>query len=406
MYSKIPPALLPFLLVAAVFASTTSSAEVVRYQSLATGNVTITGNTLGLSKASGANSPGDLGSIGTFITTNTSSVDSVPASSPSWPSGTTNAWAFGGSSAVLSIPPGSTVLHAELVWGGSTSYVEDVTASLDVAVGLEGPAGTCGSITPDPATAVTISEMPEFVAYEYYLRSSDVTSCVAAQGAGAWVASGVPATQHESVDSLNAAGWALIVAYRDTAEPLRTLAIIVDGSMVHELSSSNVTISGLATPDSGPVTGRLVAAALEGDADLDGDQLGFGPAGGPLVQLAGVNNPVANFFASQINGADGLLDSSGSFGTSNHDAPAGSNTIGARQGFDTTGIALSSASGHLVHGQSAADLQASTSGDAFVSMAYGLAVDRAAPTIPGLAIGGAVILAAGILATGVRRSQR
>lgn len=381
-------------------------AEVLRYQDLERGNVAIAGNTLGLSKASGVNSPGNRGSIGTFITTNALSTDSIPASAPIWPSGTTNSWGFGASTALLSLPAGSTILYAELVWGGSTNYVEDVRASLDVAVGLEGPLGACGPIAPDPATSVSISETPDLVPYNYYLRSANVTSCVTTQGVGTWVVSGVPATQHESVDSLNAAGWALLVAYRDATEPLRSLSIVVDGTLVHELASSSITILGLATPESGPVEGRLIAAALEGDADATGDQIEIGPAGGALVALSGPNNPMTNFFASQINGADGLVDTNGSFGTVNHDAISGINTGGGRQGFDTTGIALSSSSGHLDNAQTAASLQVSTSGDAFVSLAYGLAVDRAAPSIPGVVAGGAWLLVAGLAATGIRWASR
>ena len=79
------------------------------------GAVTFIGNALGLNKQSITDSPGTAGSIGTFITTDTSQRDN-----PTWPFGTTGDWRLNSSSAILGMPAGSRVIHAELVWGGST----------------------------------------------------------------------------------------------------------------------------------------------------------------------------------------------------------------------------------------------------------------------------------------------
>lgn len=393
------------LLALVFFASASADAAVLRYRGVEAGDVAIAGNTLGLSKAPGTNSPGARDSIGTFITTNPASADTIPVSSPPWPAGTTSSWPFNSSTSELTLPIGSTVLYAELVWGGSTNYIEDVTASLDVSVGLVGPGGSCGSIPPDPATAATLSLLTGsgFLA-NYYMRSADVTSCVSTQGPGFYAVSGVPATQHESIDSLNAAGWTLIVAYRDTARPLRDLLVLVDGSFVDEFGSSSFSIADLATPAAGPVGGRLVVAALEGDASSDGDQIRIRPPGGSFIALSGPNNPIANFFASQINDADGVLTTSGSFGDANHDAPGATNVVGARQSFDTTGVVLSSSAGHLENDQTGAEVEAISSGDAFISFGFGLAIDRAPPAVPLLSPIGLALLALGI-ALGVESAR-
>jgi len=353
-----------------------SNAAVMRYQSIDHGDVSIAGNTLGLSKATDINSPGTRDSIGTFITTNLASSDTTPLSTPSWFAGTTNSWFWNASTAFLSLPAGSFILYAELVWGGSTKYVEDVTASLDVSVHLDGPSGTCGSVSPDPATAVTISDFNGIFTANYYMRSADVTACISAQGAGMYTVAGVPATQHKWTNNLNAAGWTLLVAYRNATDPLRNLTVFVDGTLVDESRQSSISITGLETPGSGGVGGHLVVAALEGDASSGGDQLRIRPAGGAYVTLSGSNNPASNFFASQINDASGNLDTSGSFGSSNHNAGSGTNITGGRQGFDITGVILSSDAGHFENNQVSADVEVRTSGDTLVTYAFGLAVDN------------------------------
>ena len=84
------------------------------------GAVTFIGNALGLNKQSTSDSPGTAGSIGTFITTDTSLRDN-----PTWPFGTTGDWHLNSSSAILGMPAGSRVIHAELIWGGSYRFGDE-----------------------------------------------------------------------------------------------------------------------------------------------------------------------------------------------------------------------------------------------------------------------------------------
>jgi len=176
------------------------AAYVKRYTTIANGGMTYTGNTLGLSKGNNSNAPGKNGSIGAFITTDTAlKVGKFPA-------GTTLSWSLNSSSATLRLPAGSSVIYAELIWGGSYNYGgQNVSASLNTAVTFSGPGGTF-SVSPSPTTAFTTGS-GEY----YYVRSADVTTMVRAGGAGTYTVGGVPATVAASENNANAAGWTLAV---------------------------------------------------------------------------------------------------------------------------------------------------------------------------------------------------
>lgn len=130
------------------------------------------------------------------------------------------------------------------------------------------------------------------------------------------------------------AGWTLAVAYENPASPLRNLTIWSGGTVVSpNTGSTTVTVSNFLTPEVLPVTGKIFVSAQEGDAVLTGDQMLFGQTVPTLSLLSGPNNPQNNFFASQINNENGALDTSGTFGSRNANAFAGTNTSACRQGW-------------------------------------------------------------------------
>lgn len=366
-------------------APATAAAQELRYTITAPGGVAGTGNTLGLSKALNANGPGLEDSIGTFLSLGNGVDDSPPNPANPWPMGTTNDWTMNGSSAVLTLPIESEVLYAEVLWGGSYLYgEEDVSASLDTSITLSAD-GSSIQVAPDPATALTIDEtaMTGFDV-NYYLRSADVTAFVQAAGASEYSVSGVPATQTTAINSLSAAGWTLVVVYRDEGAPTRNLSVFVGGSFVDEDSQQDYLVSGFCAPPAGVVEGNVVVSAIEGDADLAGDQLLIAEtAGGPFVGLAAPNNPADNFFCSQLNNESGQLDVEGTFGNVNHDAIAGTNTVGGRQGWDVTTVPLTSLDDQLQNGQTSAVIRTITTGDSFVPTLAAFAIDVNAPEFTG-----------------------
>ncbi len=357
-----------------------ASAQYLQRRSVNTsGGVVFTGNTLGLSKATSANGPGTEDSIGTFITVDLTQEEGT------YPPGTTGDWRQNSSAATLQLPTGSTVVYAELVWAGSYSYGgEDVRPFLDTPVSLTTPAGTT-MVSPDPATARQLGTpgtngrcnagVPCF-----YVRSADVTALVQAGGSGAYVVGGVPATQGTSENSLNSGGWTLAVLYENFSLPVRNLSIFIGAE---QSGAAPAQASGFCTPPTGRLAGRLAVSAIEGDAAGVGDSMRFG-ATTPLpveARLFGPNNPINNFFASQINDSSGALDTSGSFGTVNH-RPS-KNTVGGRQGWDITNVDVSP---QLQSAQTVAFAQGTTSGDVYVITTLGLQIDVGAPDLGGATV--------------------
>lgn len=384
-------------LLASVALPATASAQDLRYATTQPGNVIAFGNTLGLAKQSGANGPGTGDSIGTFLSLSSNSVDNVPANAANpWGGNTTNNWTVNGSSGTLTLPVEAEVLYAELVWGGSTLYggdapatTEDVTALLDTPVTLSF-GGDSLDVAPDASTSVTLNLGPPQASFNihYYMRSNDVTSFVQSHLSGTYAVEGVPGTQGAINNSTNAAGWTLVLAYRYDGEPIRNMSVYVGGIFVDEDATVDYPVSGFCAPPSEPIEGLIAIATLEGDANRTGDQLAIAKTiNDPFVLLSGPNNPENNFFCSQINGVDGLIDTSGTYGTANHDTsdtnPTPSqntnNVSGARQGLDITHLALSSDLGHLAANQTSAVLRTQTLSDSYMPMLAGISIDVNAP---------------------------
>ncbi len=378
-----------------VSATSNAADPVLRFSDAAPGNVVAVGNTLGLSKGLGVDAPGTQDAIGTFITLDTASMDA------GWPAGTTDLWQDNESAAVLTLPAAAEiapeVLYAELVWGGSFQYGgEDVTNDLGSSVTLSFNGGAPLTVTPDADTAVTENYQGIGFPIRYYMRSNDVTSYVQQHLSGTYSVAGVPATQGATTNNATAAGWTLVVAYRYDNEPIRNLSVFVGNDpssnehiFVDENTTVDYNISGFCAPTGGTVEGSIAIATLEGDASRVGDQLAIGDSPGDptFINLSGPNNPVNNFFCSQVNGSNGLLDTTGTFGNVNHTPCTsltsalctGSNVSGGRQGWDIANVALSSSDGHLAVNQTAATLRTQTEDDSYMPVLAGMAIDVNAP---------------------------
>ncbi len=340
------------------------------------GAITFVGNALGLNKESTADSPGTAGSIGTFITTDTSLRDNA-----TWPFGTTGDWHLNSSLAILGIPAGSRVIHAELIWGGSYRFGdEDVSGSLDEPVNFTTAAGTTTSVTGDPATAITRSG-PES---NYYVRTANVTALVTAAGNGTYTVGHVPATQATGEALFNGAGWTLAILYENFDLPPRRLSLFLG---LEPPEGATASVSGVCTPEKKNQRGaRVAVSAIEGDTlDPDGDAqdaLHFGPTtiilDDTVFRLSGPNNLRNNFFAAQINGDDGRQDTSGTFGHRNNNLTG--TFAGGREGWDISNVD-GSAEPHLLEtgGQTEAHARGRAQQDDYFINALAMQIDIVAP---------------------------
>lgn len=343
-----------------------------RFSAIRRGAIVFTGNTLGLAPAVAGSNP-SLGSIAVFTSLDTSNrVTGFPA-------GTTLDYTRNGSAAVLNLPADATVVYAELVWGGLyKSSSSDISALTDNAVVFSTPLQTT-SVTGVAATRNNLL-LPTGGAGSYnlgfYTRSAEVTALVKAAKSGRYSLSAVPAliASPSSLSSdTNHAGWTLAVIYESPSSPLRDLTLWCGAAAVSiDRGSSDFSISGFITPEAAPVSGKLFVSAQEGDAVIGGDRMLFGKNAASLHELSSPNNPVANFFCSQINDSDGQTDTSGTFGTRNAFASAGQNTSACRQGWDIT---ASNVSTYLETSQNTALVRLTTSGDLYVANALALQID-------------------------------
>ena len=215
---------------------------VQRYSDVKKGAIIFAGNTLGLSKAANSNSPGTEGSIGAFTSLNTSlQVGNFPA-------GTTLDYTLNGSRAQLSLPAGSSVLYAELVWGGLyRSTVNNISNLINNPVVFSTPLSANVQIAPDAATSQDFVITVDNVTVGFYVRSANVTALVAAALSGAYSVQRVPALI-EAIDSrtsqTNHAGWTLAVVYENQTLDLRNLTLWSGGNVVSpSTGSTTVTVT-------------------------------------------------------------------------------------------------------------------------------------------------------------------
>ncbi|MCR8845617.1 hypothetical protein NQ117_18190 [Paenibacillus sp. SC116] len=345
---------------------------VQRFTVTSAGALTFTGNALSLTKIANQLLPGTLDASGTFITTNTA------LTAPGWFPGTTLDYTLNSSAAVLRIPSGSTIEHAELIWSANYSTpIGNVTPFIRDPVQFRTPQGTF-TITP---TNFFTNASPVNPSVQWYTNTADVTSLVQAGGAGTYATGSVPAFIAAADNQTTHSGWTLAVSYRNPAFPFRNKSIFVGQDLVGlpPIFNIDITVSGFSSPTTGPVTGRILLSSHDGDPFAGGDVAMFGPNTSSLVTLSGPNNLATNFFQAQINNDSGNLDTSGTFG--NRNAVAGNPgfyTTGSRLAYDITNV---DASAGLFNSQTSGVLRITTSSDVILPNGIGIQIDVNQPLL-------------------------
>lgn len=266
-------------------------------------------------------------------------------------------------SSELTMPAGSTVLHARLVWSGRQAAGANGTAAAGAIgqVGFRTPGqASYSTLTATPANLYTTSGLTTADA-GVYQAAVDVTTQVQAAGSGTyWVGNIRAATGQDRY-----AGWSLVVAYRNPALPLRNLTVFQGFADVTTSSTANSTVdipvSGFRTPANGTVNASVGFVAWEGDQGNTGDALRFN--GSTLSDAA---RPATNYFTSRITNQGATVTSRN---------PSFLNTLGVDMG-------TSSANGLLANNQTSTTLQATTSGDFYYPGVVTTAIDLYSPRFP------------------------
>ena len=201
---------------------------------------------------------------------------------------------FNSSTATLLLPAGATVLKAMLYFGADSTAgaagAPPPSAAARNTVLFKPPRGSYGSLTASSFDFITTDGND-------FQGAVDVTSLVAAAGAGPYSVANVQAGTGRD----RQAGWAIAIAYRDTAQPPRNLSLF-DGFQVVNSGNPNVSISvsGFQTPPTGAVRTRLGLIGYEGDAGSTGDVVKLN-----TTSVSDVVNPPNNVFNSSV-AAEGI----------------------------------------------------------------------------------------------------
>ena len=272
---------------------------------------------------------------------------------------------FNSSSSTLALAAGSTVLFAGLYWSGDTESATNTNngdapiAPPSVAdknkVRLKVPGGGYTSLTADKVDSASISGR------EFYQGFKDVTGLVAGAGNGAYTVANVQATQNDS----RYAGWALVIAYRNPADPVRNLSIFhgfgyINSSGTPATPNVDIVVSGFQTPPTGTVKSKIGTVVYEGDLGITGDTIKLDG-----TTLSNAANPANNYFNSTVSD-DGVLDTARN--------PNFPNLMAVDIDQFTTTTALA-------NGKTSATLSLATSQDTFYPGVVTMATDLYAPDI-------------------------
>ncbi|HEY3614864.1 MAG TPA: DUF11 domain-containing protein [Gaiellales bacterium] len=279
------------------------------------------------------------------------------------------------SSATLSIPAGATVLFAGLYWGaaldaGETLPLQCIPGGARTGHAAVNPAAAGsawlqlpGGASYVPVTASTFDTYTEQLPCgngaaderTRYQAFANVTSLVQAGRGGTYtvgnVQAGTGADRH--------AGWSLVVAYQDAAQPARNLTIFDGFAQVDPNTTVPLTVSGFKTPLTGAVNTQLGIVSYEGDLTLNGDGLALD--GSTLGDAA--HSPT-NFFDSSISHLGTPVTTS---------SPSYANQLG----FDASVLAVPA--GVVGNGDTSASIVLSTTADRYLPGVIWFRTDIYAP---------------------------
>ena len=265
----------------------------LRAQATQRGDMLMFGNTLGHDCRAGVLKP-TVGAVG-----DCGSMDTIDDSSPDvwWraeddgtaSASSTVAYDAARSSAVLKLPPGAEVTYARLYWG--SFLPEGGLGSESNAITVDRPG--VGGFTETIAPARTDALLGVLGGGYAYSTSADVTLLLQQHGGGVYRVSKIAkAPAVNRTQDIFYGGWAIVVFYKRSAEPVRNLVLYDGLELAGGMTALNIPLGGLLVPQRGAPLGKLGILAYDGDFDKTSSLL----LNGKL--LADPLNPSDRFFNS------------------------------------------------------------------------------------------------------------
>ncbi|MFH8614109.1 DUF3344 domain-containing protein [Streptomyces sp. NPDC017979] len=200
---------------------------------------------------------------------------------------------YNSSRAHLALPANSRVTYARLYWGGNLRVGEQKPPKDNGRVLIAEPGGRYKEVLADTRTAHR-----DAAGADAFQASADITPLVRDSRAGLWTVAQVNvAMGHSKVGAWG--GWTLVVAYENSAEPLRQLALW-DGFEALDATRArqDVKLGGLRIPARAKGTAGFVA--YDGDRGVTGDALNVRTNSGKDHSVHDATNPAADVMNSTI----------------------------------------------------------------------------------------------------------
>lgn len=215
-------------------------------------------------------------------------------------------------SADLILPSGSnTIKFARLYWGGRVNNIITLSAA-DTLRKVKIRKGNTGSYSNILTAAANVDYAVITANESVYQSYVDVTSFIQANGSGSYTVADVPSNAGAIGTGGNYAGWCIMIAYENLAQPLQSLRVYDGFVPVYNAGTSisqTVTLTGLNVPNNPLSFNDAIMSTMvwEGDANLGASATS--PEGDYIkinnIAVSNAINPVTNFWNSSIstNGA-------------------------------------------------------------------------------------------------------
>ncbi|MFI1398414.1 DUF3344 domain-containing protein [Streptomyces sp. NPDC020681] len=209
---------------------------------------------------------------------------------------------YNSSRAELTLPENSRVRYARLYWGGNLRVGEQKPPKDNGRVLIAEPGGRYQEVLADTRVAHRTAD-----GSDAYQASADITPLVRQSGSGLYTVAQINvAMGHSKVGSWG--GWTLVVAYENSAEPLRHISVW-DGfeTLDADRKSQQLSLSGLRIPAG--AGGRAGVVSYDGDRGAKGDSVSVTASGGAVgstgkaLALTNSANPVSDVMNSTISTA-------------------------------------------------------------------------------------------------------